>query len=138
MIIWPTLAARRGARNPGPRAWRAAIDAHLRGAYLVARAAGLAFAARGGGRLLVVIDAPPADELIANVVAEGLICLADGLRKALGAAVDVASLQLAPGRGDRHAAAHVRAWLAAPPGVFNVTVGAPSRSRSPAASARRG
>jgi hypothetical protein len=122
LIIWPTLAARRGARNPGAGAWRDAIDAQLRGAYLIGRAGGLAFAAGAGGRLLVVIDAPAKDDAIAAVVAEGLDCLADGLRKALDARVDVAQLRLAPGLSDRAVAQQVRAWLAAPAAAATVTV----------------
>jgi len=131
LILWPTLAAA-ARRDPGLGVWRRRMDATLRGSYLSARAFGLAFAARGGGRLLLIVEAPLAGDAIGAVLAESLAALADGLRKALAPSVAVAQLRLRPPAGSsrrlqsqrtdevRHrteeavAIAQLGAWLAAP------------------------
>jgi len=124
VIIWPTISAPRRSRNPGLRSWRHGLDTALRGSYLTARAVGLALVARGDGRLLLVVDAAADGDVIGAVLADALSALADGLRKALGPAIDVAQLRAPPRRrrraappDDRRIAALVRSWLDAPPGA---------------------
>ncbi|MEO8677326.1 MAG: hypothetical protein ABI569_17245, partial [Casimicrobiaceae bacterium] len=93
----------------------------VRASYLAARAAGLSLQARGGGRLLLVIDPLAADDLVGAVLSESLQVLADALRKALRPEVEVSLIigagpaagarRLASGRVDAQIAHQVRDTL---------------------------
>jgi hypothetical protein len=136
VIIWPTLSAPVRSRNPPLAVWRQRRDAVLRATYLAARAGGLALRARGGGRLLVVIDPAAADDLVGAVLADALHGLADAVRKALVPSVEVCVLRLAAGAAPRRRASppavarpavtHLCHWLAEP-GTRSIALSAPHR-----------
>ena len=111
VIIHPDLSTGTRGRNPGLAAWRVGIDATLRAAYLLGRAAGLALAQQRRGVLLIVVEPPRADDAIAAVVAEALSCLVDALGRAVGRTVRVG--EVAIGRPPASAAATARGVLAA-------------------------
>jgi hypothetical protein len=87
------------------------MDATLRAAYLLGRAAGLALAQQRRGVLLIVVEPPRADDAIAAVVAEALSCLADALGRAVKRPVRVG--EVAIGRPPASPAATARGVLAA-------------------------
>ena len=97
------------------------MDATLRAAYLLGRAAGLALAQQRRGVLLIVVESPRAGDAIAAVVAEALSCLVDALGRAVGRPIRVG--EVAIGRPPASAAATARGVLAA--------IDAASRDASP-------
>ncbi|MGD9764890.1 MAG: SDR family NAD(P)-dependent oxidoreductase [Candidatus Binatia bacterium] len=86
LVIRAMPRRRASARTASLRAWQVLLDGSLRAAFFTARAAGLTMQAAGQGAIVFVIDQAADDDASAVVVREGLMCLADGLARALAPA----------------------------------------------------
>lgn len=106
VIICTAAPGVRGA--PSLAAWHAAIDAHLRTPFFLAKHAAAILEQAGGGRIVLATVAP-ADHrtVLGHVVHESVRCLADALSRAVPREVGVAAV-MAP----RAATARERADLA--------------------------
>ena len=94
-------------------AWRGELDRSLKAPFFLARGLGLRMAAEGQGCLVIVAVAPAALDqpaALARVTESGLVTMAQGLAKALPAAVRV-NVLVAGGAEGAAAAVPGRTWV---------------------------